>query len=324
VIHRNGNLVGARLAAVLAALLLVPLGRSATAQDLSGWVGRQVVEKYREMQIQYNGQVVDTGDIHRIYRVTQVNGPWLWVVAPGAQGWVSSAEVVPVDSAVEYFGQQIRSYPRNPGGYISRALVECDLGLYTQALVDYYLATRVDPSNVFAANNLAWVMATCPNEEIRNGREALNYALDVNRRTAYTSAAQLDTLAAAYAELGNFGEAMRWQARAIAYSPNDQDLRDRLESYRQGKPCRYGVPGKISRADQRYIEKIFADFGIRKFAAIAGENPDLIRRLAEANELLNSHRKPSSGQVVDRDKGTKDDSPIDVIQTETRTKVGSK
>lgn len=181
-------------------------------------------------------------------------------------------------------------------------LVECDLGRYTQALVDYYLATRVEPSNVFAANNLAWVMATCPNDEIRNGREALNYALNVNRRTGYASAAQLDTLAAAHAELGNISEAVRWQSQAVSYSPNDQELRQHLESYQQGKPCRYGIRGTISRADQQYIEKIFADFGIRKFAAIAGDNPELIRSLARANELLNSERGPSSGDVAGRDR----------------------
>lgn len=309
---------------VFAAGLLLLLGRPASAQDPTGWVGRQVVEKYREMQIQYNGQVVSTGDIHRVYRVTQVNGPWLWVVATGAQGWANSAEVVPLDAAVAYFGQQIRAYPRNPAGYVSRALVECDLGLYTQALVDYYLATQVAPGNQFAANNMAWVMATCPNDEIRNGKEALNYAIDVNRRTGYRSAAQLDTLAAAYAEFGNFAEATRWQSQAIAYSPNDQELRDHLESYRQEKPCRYGVRGTISQADQRRIDKIFADFGIRKFAAIAGDNPELTRRLAEANEILNSPRKSASGAIANRDKNIEDGPTIDVIQTETRVKIGSK
>lgn len=46
--------------------------------------------------------------------------------------------------------------------------------------------------------------------------------------------------AAAYAENGEFGEAVKWQEKAIELAPTSEkaDLRSRLELYKSGKPYR--------------------------------------------------------------------------------------
>jgi hypothetical protein len=47
----------------------------------------------------------------RVYRVEQVNGPWLWLVAEGSgvKGWARAAYVIPFDQAVDYITNQIRA-----------------------------------------------------------------------------------------------------------------------------------------------------------------------------------------------------------------------
>ena len=85
-------------------------------------------------------------------------------------------------------------------------------------------------------NSVAWLMATCPEEKARNGKRAVELAkqaLDLEKN----SANHMDTLAAAYAETGNFEEAVSWQERAVTLNNNDLYHR-RLELYRKKQPYR--------------------------------------------------------------------------------------
>ncbi|MDR1268073.1 MAG: hypothetical protein LBK82_00980, partial [Planctomycetaceae bacterium] len=59
----------------------------------------------------------------------------------------------------------------------------------------------------------------------------------------------LSTLAAAYAEIGNFEKAIEWSQKSIEYAKDDEnvseridDLRKELESYKQKKPFREILP----------------------------------------------------------------------------------
>jgi hypothetical protein len=61
-----------------------------------------------------------------------------------------------------------------------------------------------------------------------------------SRLTGWKDPAFLDTLAAAYAEAGNFKEAMKWQQRALSFpkyaKSEGHQARQRLKLYQQGKP----------------------------------------------------------------------------------------
>ena len=89
-------------------------------------------------------------------------------------------------------------------------------------------------------NCVAWLLSTCPQDEIRDGRRALVMAEELTATEA--SAEHLDTLAAAYAETGRFQDAIRTQAEAIAKiergTPDFDDYVNRLETYKAGKPWR--------------------------------------------------------------------------------------
>ncbi len=116
------------------------------------------------------------------------------------------------------------------------------LGNFAGALVYYRKAIRLDPGDHASRNNLAWIMATCPDERYLNGAESVRMAseaLAINHEPAY-----LDTLAAAYAEIGLFEEAVSTQEKFMAALADGADADDvaaheeRLALYRSGKSFR--------------------------------------------------------------------------------------
>jgi hypothetical protein len=79
-------------------------------------------------------------------------------------------------------------------------------------------ALRLDPLNHPAYNNLSWLRATCPDEALRDGKEALVKATKACELTGWADWTRLDTLAAACAEVGGFEKAVEYQKRAMSMS----------------------------------------------------------------------------------------------------------
>jgi len=92
-----------------------------------------------------------------------------------------------------------------------------------------------------AQNDYAWMLSTSEFDELRDGRLALVYA--ERAVSQKESAAYLDTLAAAYAELGRFADAVSTQERAIALlteagTAEAEALAKHLAAYQAGQPWR--------------------------------------------------------------------------------------
>ncbi len=100
-----------------------------------------------------------------------------------------------------------------PTAYVWRAHVHVARGDFPDALADFDLAIRQDPKNPAGLNGKAWFLATCPDAQYRNGAMAIDLAKRALARS--DSAAVRDTLAAAYAEAGQFDEAVAEEQRAI-------------------------------------------------------------------------------------------------------------
>jgi tetratricopeptide (TPR) repeat protein len=95
-----------------------------------------------------------------------------------------------------------------------------------------------------AANNVAWVLSSRPEPDLRDGAGALLIARELNAKTGYRELAYLETLAAAFAETGDFDAAVRTTETAIEIAHQTGESRaaegliDRLELYRRGRPVR--------------------------------------------------------------------------------------
>jgi serine/threonine-protein kinase len=115
-------------------------------------------------------------------------------------------------------------------------------GRYAEAEQAYLAAIKTKSDYEFAYNSLARLLATCPDDKVRDGKRAVEYATTACERTGWKNPPFLDTLAAAYAAAGEFEEAVRYQTRAMDDPALRGDLRvaatQRLELYRQKKPFR--------------------------------------------------------------------------------------
>ena len=92
-----------------------------------------------------------------------------------------------------------------------------------------------------AQNDYAWLLATSKFDELRNGTRALSAAREAVAQSP--TAAYLDTLAAVYAELGDFSQAIATQKEALAAINTEQEglrdeLKKRLELYKRSQPWR--------------------------------------------------------------------------------------
>ncbi|HWH77887.1 MAG TPA: hypothetical protein VNT76_10970, partial [Candidatus Binatus sp.] len=95
--------------------------------------------------------------------------------------------------------------------------------------------------DVWDLNNLAWALVTCPYDQLRDGALALQYAEKAVTLSHRREPNMLDTLAAAYAETGDFEKAVTTQKEAIALLKEEvqrNSYRERLKLYQSKKPCR--------------------------------------------------------------------------------------
>ena len=89
-------------------------------------------------------------------------------------------------------------------------------------------------------NNLAWILATSPDDAIRNPQEAISLAKQLCDKTKFSEPVSLDTYAAALASAGQFRQAIQVMERAILLQQRNGQATDRqevrIQLYRAGKP----------------------------------------------------------------------------------------
>ncbi len=142
--------------------------------------------------------------------------------------------------AIEAFSAVLEQDPENAIAIRGRGDAYLGAGKHTEAIADLERALNTAPEDSGILNNLAWVLATSPDDELRDGKRAKELATKACELTEYKAAHILSTLGAAYAEIGDFETAMKWSAKAVEIGSEDQlePLRKELQSYKAGKPVR--------------------------------------------------------------------------------------
>ena len=146
---------------VAVAVLVIALGPVGPAEGAepeagsSSLLNRRVVQKENNFTLHIEDRVVDRGRVIHIYRVEQVNGPWLWIRSEsnGFRGWALADRVVPVEDGIAFFSNQIEANPRDVFSHTMRALLWQDRREIDRALADFDAALQIDPDEGWVFND---------------------------------------------------------------------------------------------------------------------------------------------------------------------------
>jgi tetratricopeptide (TPR) repeat protein len=154
--------------------------------------------------------------------------------------WQGKGEL---EKALADYDETIRLEPRHTKAYIRRASVCWFKNAYDKALADYDEVIRIDPNQPDAYNAKAWLLATCADAKYRDGKQAVEAANRANELSDGQDWRCVDTLAAAYAEAGDFDAAVKWQEKALQLVPKTERgavevATKQLALYREKMPYR--------------------------------------------------------------------------------------
>jgi tetratricopeptide (TPR) repeat protein len=145
------------------------------------------------------------------------------------------------DQAISDATEAIDLDPGLAFAYFNRGVAYYGKKEYAKALAAYKeIIDDVDDSDVAALSAVAWVYATCPAQEIRDAKQALEFATNACELDGWKSANCLGTLAAAHAESGDFEKAAEFAAKALAAATEKEkpELEVNFALYKAGKPAR--------------------------------------------------------------------------------------
>jgi tetratricopeptide (TPR) repeat protein len=124
------------------------------------------------------------------------------------------------------------------------AFILSEQGNYAESIAQYEAALRLAPRDAVTANNLAALLATCPDASLRRGADAVRLATAACQASGGVNPYYWDTLAMAYAEVGDFAAAQMTAEQALQAALNHEDhriaaaIRTRISWFAQGLPYR--------------------------------------------------------------------------------------
>jgi tetratricopeptide (TPR) repeat protein len=158
--------------------------------------------------------------------------------------------------AIDILSDVLENDPKNLAVLRSRGDAWLSVGEHDKAIEDYEKAIEVlgnielvdadEQQKAEAAgiyNNLSWVLSTSPIDSVRDGKRAVRLGEKAAKLSDYKEAHILSTLAAGFAETGEFEQAIEWSTKAVQLGEEDEheqldQLQLELDSYREGEPWR--------------------------------------------------------------------------------------
>lgn len=149
--------------------------------------------------------------------------------------------------AVKVADQLLTKDDKNWRAFRIRGDAKLSIGDQQSAVDDYKKALKYMKEDTeersSLLNNLAWLLATSTDDSLRNGKESIRLGKQACELTDFKAAHILSTLAAGYAESGDFDEAIKWSSKAVELGATDdheqlEQLKNELKSYQEKKPWR--------------------------------------------------------------------------------------
>ena len=142
------------------------------------------------------------------------------------------------DQAITEFNETLRRDPGSLSAFYQRAQNYAYRNEYSRALQEMKQLVEHFPKADIGHLGLAWFLATCPHDAYRNGDEAVAEAIKGWELSNWESWYGADTLGVAYAEAGNFEQAIKFANLALTLpgsSPKDRGfVEKRLSLYQHG------------------------------------------------------------------------------------------
>lgn len=151
-----------------------------------------------------------------------------------------------VKEAIAHSEKALQIRPNDADAQNNLGLAMLQTGETKRAVAHLEKALEINSGHMNAEVNLAWVLATSSDDSLRNGARAVQFAEDVINRAGHPNAIVLRTLAAAYAEIGRFNDAITTaqQAIEIARASGNEglivDLERSIAAYQSNQPIRSG------------------------------------------------------------------------------------
>jgi hypothetical protein len=166
--------------------------------------------------------------------------------ATRAYDWLCNARY---DRALKDYDRAIQLEPDRAAFWNARGLAWRGKGVddtdrpacEDRALSDYGKAIRLDPTDASAINNRAWLLATSKVDRCRDGKAAVEGATKACELTGWKKPGMIDTLSCAYAEIGDFEQAIRWQKKALedtSYHQEGETAKAKLQLFGKKQPFR--------------------------------------------------------------------------------------
>jgi tetratricopeptide (TPR) repeat protein len=147
------------------------------------------------------------------------------------------------------YNRAIEVDPKYALAYRARGRIWKYGGEFAKVVGNFEELVRQVPQGAAGHRYLARILATCTDANVRNGKRAVAEATRACELTGWKSCLCLDTLAAAYAETGDFESALKWQNEAMKFYPDSEPsdyfvgfdeigFDERLDLYQKKRPCR--------------------------------------------------------------------------------------
>jgi protein O-mannosyl-transferase len=156
-----------------------------------------------------------------------------------ADQWLALGRTAEAEAALR---ETVQIEPNNPDRHEALGKVLIQQRRWADALAAFRAAIDLKSRDPSPYNSAAWILATNPDRNLRNGKQAVILALQAATLMPRKGPDALDTLAAAYAEAGEFSKAVTTakeaaeMAASLKLTALTKEISDRLALYRAGKP----------------------------------------------------------------------------------------